>query len=66
MATSHITEVACMEISVEPPLQSLNYKLREWSITLYYYLEVLATRTRLVKLEVVLTLGSRKDYYKTW
>ena len=29
VANSHITKVACVEISVEPPLQSLNYKLRE-------------------------------------
>ena len=27
VCTSHITEVACVEINVKPPLQSLNYKL---------------------------------------
>lgn len=27
LATSHITEVACVEISVKLPLQTLNYRL---------------------------------------
>ena len=32
LATSHITEVACVEISVKLPLQTNNYRLRERSV----------------------------------